>query len=42
VNPWLQAWDWDWVPVAVLVWMVLLGLLSWLAANITTRPPRHH
>ena len=42
VNVWLQNWDWDAVAIALFVWVVVLAFVSWLAANMTTRPPRHH
>ena len=42
MNPWLQSWEWADVAVALLVWVIVLAVLSWLLTNFTTRPPRHY
>lgn len=42
MNPWLQTWDWQDVALALLVWVVVLAFVSWLLANVATRPPRHY
>ena len=41
MNVWVQNWDWGGVAIALLFWMLVLAFVAWLAANVTTRPPRH-
>jgi hypothetical protein len=42
MNSWTHSWQWEWLPVALAVWTVVLGILAWMLASVGNHRPHHH
>ena len=37
---WMDGWDWAWMTFMMGFWVVLLGVVVYVAVKLATRPPR--
>jgi hypothetical protein len=36
---WIDGWDWVWMTFMMAFWVVLLGVVVYVAVRLATRPP---
>jgi hypothetical protein len=36
----MDGWDWAWMAPMMLFWIVVLGVVVYVAVRLATRPPR--
>ena len=36
---WMDGWDWAWMTLMMGFWVVLLGVVVYVAVKLATRPP---
>jgi flagellar biogenesis protein FliO len=36
----MDGWDWFWMSFMMIVWIVLVGLVVYVAVRLANRPPR--
>ena len=37
---WMDSWDWFWMSFVMVVWIVVVGLVVYVAVRLGSRPPR--
>ena len=40
VYHWMDGWDWFWMSFMMIFWIVVLGLVVYVAVRLANRPPR--
>ena len=39
MHNWMNGWDWVWMTLMMSFWVVLLGVVVYLAVRLAQRPP---
>lgn len=39
---WMDGWDWVWMTAMMTTWVVLIGVVVYLAVKLARRPPADH
>lgn len=37
---WMDGWDWFWMSFVMIFWILVLGLVVYVAVRLANRPPR--
>ena len=41
-HHWVDGWDWFWMTLMMGFWVVVLGVVVYVAVKLATRPPSDH